>query len=66
MPEVLTLVVHSYLHTNCHNQIAFAKFAIKIYYPPLYERKVWHFQEADAILVRLEIHDFSWERSLLN
>ena len=40
------------LLANCHQQILFTKFDSKIYYPPLYEREVWHHQETDAILVR--------------
>ena len=31
--------VHSSLHPNCHHQITYAKFNLKIYYPPPYERK---------------------------
>ena len=40
------------LLANCHQQILFPKFDSKIYYPPLYERGVWHHQETDAILAR--------------
>ena len=29
--------VHSYLHSNCHHQIVYAKMNLKIKYPPLYE-----------------------------
>ena len=47
--------VHSSLHSNCHHRTVFANFDLKIYYPPLYERKVWHYQEADTILIRLVI-----------
>ena len=42
------------------------KFDLKVYYPPLYECKVWHYQEADAILIRQLIHGFNWERALSN
>ena len=30
--------VHSSLHANCHHRITFAKFNLKIHYPPPYER----------------------------
>ena len=30
--------VHHSLHQNCHHQIIFAKFNLKVYYPPPYER----------------------------
>ena len=58
--------VHSCLHANCHHQIVFAKFDLKIYYPPPYEREVWHYQEADSILIRRAIHEFNWKRALSN
>ena len=32
--------VHSSLHSNCHHHITFAKFSLKIHYPPPYEREV--------------------------
>ena len=35
---VLESGVHDSLHQNCQHQIIFAKFNLKVYYPPLYER----------------------------
>ena len=32
--------VHSSLHLNCHHQIIYARFNLKVYYPFLYERKI--------------------------
>ena len=32
--------VHSSLHANCHHHIEFAKFSLKIHYPPPYEQDV--------------------------
>ena len=40
--------VHPTLHPNCHYQIIYAKFKLKVYYPPPYEREVWHYQNADS------------------
>ena len=40
--------VHSSLHENCHHQMTFAKFNLKIYYPPPYEQEVWHYQKANS------------------
>ena len=34
--------VHSSVHANCHHQIVFGKFDLKTYFPPPYEREVWH------------------------
>ena len=43
--------VHSSLYANCHHQTVFAKFDLKIYYPPPYQHEVWPYQETDAILI---------------
>ena len=32
--------VHPSLHPNCHHQVIYAKFNLKVYYPPAYEREV--------------------------
>ena len=37
---VMESCVHSSLHENCHHQIIYAKFKLKIYYPPPYEREI--------------------------
>ena len=42
---------HLSLHANCHHQIVYAKFNVKIHCLPLYERKVWHFQKARINLI---------------
>ena len=34
---------HSSLLENCHHQIIYAKFNLKIYYPPPYEREITDF-----------------------
>ena len=36
--SVMESGVHSSLHRNCHHEIIYAKFKVKIYYPPPYER----------------------------
>ena len=43
--------VHPSLHPNCHHQTIFAKFNLKIYYPPPYSREVWHYKKADTDLI---------------
>ena len=37
---VVELGVHPSLHPNCHQQIIFTKFNLKIYYPPPYLKEV--------------------------
>ena len=53
-----TLIVIIKLHLQ--------KFDLKIYYPPPFEREVWHYQKADSILIRRAIYEFSWKRALSN
>ena len=40
---------HSSLHPIFHHQITNAKFNLKIYYPPPYEREMWHYKKANVI-----------------
>ena len=54
---VMSPGIHSSLHQNCHYQIIFAKFSLKVHYPPPYECEVWHFKKANTI------NGFPWERS---
>ena len=58
--------VHFSLHVNCHHQIIFAKFNLQIYYPPPYERVLWHYKHANTDHIRKAICDFNWERSFAN
>ena len=51
--------VHPSLHPNCHHQIIFAKFNLKIYYPPPYLREVWHYKETNADLLKPTINNFN-------
>ena len=40
--------VHTSLHSNCHHQIIYAKFDLKVFYPPPYEITVWHFSQENS------------------
>ena len=51
--------VHSSLHSNCHHQIVFAKFNLRIAYPPPYLRVIWHYREANKRLIRRAIEKFN-------
>ena len=55
--------VHPSLHPNCHHQIIYAKCNLKVYYPPPYEREVWHYQNTDSNAMKKAITDFSLERA---
>ena len=58
--------VHPYLHANCHHSIVYAKFNLKILYPPAYEREVWYFQKVGISLIRRVMKEFSLDRSFAN
>ena len=53
--------VHSSLHSNCHHQIGFAKSNLNFFYPPPYEREMWHCNRLNTDLIRRSIHEFFWE-----
>ena len=37
---IMNSEVHPSLHSNCHHQIVYVKFDLKVFYPPPYERTV--------------------------
>ena len=56
----------SSLHQNCHHQIVFARFNLKVIFPFPYEREVWNFQKANADHIRKAINGFQWKKSFQN
>ena len=58
--------VHPSLHSNCQQQITYAKFNLKIHYPPPYEREIWHYEKANTDQIRKTIEQFFWDRSFKN
>ena len=54
--------MQSSLHPNCHYQITYAKFNLKIYYPPPSEDEIWHYEKTNADHIRKSIDEFSRER----
>ena len=57
--------VHPSLHSDCHHQLIYAKFDLKVFYPPPYERTVCHFSRENSDHIKRAINLFHWE-SLLN
>ena len=51
---------------NCHHQIVFAKFDLKVFYPSPYERHVWHYKYANAVQIKNALASFNWEQVLPN
>ena len=58
--------VHHLLHSNCHHQKIYPKFYLKVFYPPPYERTVWHFSWAHSDHIKKAVNLFDWESSLNN
>ena len=58
--------VHSSLHSNRHHHITFAKFNLKIHYPPPYELEAWHYQKANVDQIRQAISEFPWDNRFAN
>ena len=63
---VLESGVHHSLHQNCHHQIIFAKFNLKVYYLPPYERTIFHYSQANVEHIQQSINLFDWENVFLN
>lgn len=60
------MVVHSFLHLNCHDQITFAKFNLWIFYSPHYTGEVWHYKDVNTDLIRCTINNFNCERTCIS
>ena len=56
--------LHASLHSDCYHQIMYAKFDLKIIYPPPYEKMVWHFKNASSDHIKRAIDIFDWESAL--
>ena len=58
--------VYPSLHTNCHHQIIYAKINFKTYFPPPYQRRLWHYKNADIEGIRLSLDNLNWEQIFQN
>ena len=58
--------VHASIHPHCHHQLIFAKFNLKVFYPPPYERTVWHFSQVNSDHIKRAIDLFDWELALID
>ena len=63
-PNMVIDSVHASLHANCHHQIIYAKFDLKIIYLPPYERTVWYFKHANSDHIKRAIDIFDWKSAL--
>ena len=53
--------VHSSLNENCH-QLVYAKFNLKVWYTPPYDREIWHYQHANINQIKRAIEQFPREK----
>ena len=44
----------------------YAKFNLKIHFPPPYEREIWHYGQGNTELIRRAVHEFNWQRAFSN
>ena len=58
--------IHFSFHENCHHQIIYSMFDLKILYPPPCERTVWHYQKADTELIKRSLENFDWKNVFSN
>ena len=63
---ILDSGVHSSLHPNSHHQIVFAESNLKVYYPPPYERHVWHYKYTNTAQIKNARASFNWEQAPSN
>ena len=57
---------HPSQHPNCYQQIIYAKFNLKIHYPPPYTRELWLHKASNDNLIRRAINQFKWDRAFEN
>ena len=53
--------VHASLHPHCHHQIILAKFDLKVFFRPPYDRSMWHFSQANSDHIKRAVDLFDWE-----
>ena len=56
----------SSLPENCHHQIIYEKFNLKIYYLLPYQREVWHYQKENIESIRKLRCQFPWAMRFTN
>ena len=44
----------------------YRKFNLKIFYPPPYERHIWHCKHANTDMISKAIEGFDWKKAFLD
>ena len=55
-------VVHPSLHSNCHHQIIYGMFNLKIFYALPYKRHIWYYEHANAGMISKVTEGFYWDK----
>ena len=63
---VLESDIHHRLYQDCHHQIIFAKFNLKLYYLPPHERTIFHYSLHISLNIQPAINLFDWENAFFN
>ena len=58
--------VYASIHPHCHHQILLAKFNLKVFYPPPYERTMWDFSQAKSARIKRAVNLFHWKSALID
>ena len=56
--------VHSSLRPNCHHQITYVKFDLKIHYQSPCEREIWHYDQTNVDHIRKAVDLFLWKKNI--
>ena len=57
---------HPSLHQNCHHQVIFCNFNLKIEYPPPHTCETWNYGKAQTDLVNCAFNQFDWVNLFLD
>ena len=44
----------------------YAKFNLKIHFPPPFEQEIWYYGQGNNELIRRAVHEFNWQRAFSN
>ena len=58
--------VYPTLLTTCHHQVIYAKICFNVYFPPPFQRAIWHYNRASADLIKRSIEQFGCTKSFSN
>ena len=62
--HVLDCGTRASLDPLCHHQIIYCKLNLRIPPPPPYERKIWHYDQANSLAIKRSMSGFPWQEHL--